>query len=626
MNRSRRRLLLLAMAANGGGSAPSSEFRFDGRALPSSLTFTRASGATRINQRGYLEEVAADVLRYSYDPGLPYNLAVNPWGDGTTYPDEWGNVGAGLTAAMSGRTTNSDGTVTVEITVSGTSNGNATNLFFTEGTGLPISVPCSPGDVFSLDVGFELVSVSGADVRLWLNSVNSSGTIINSNSVQTSLVTAGAPAARYRVSGALVNASTAGAAGSVRIEGTTGGVAVAAVFRVTFPVLNTGASYLADTVPLATLAQRVGTTPQYGLLGALIERISATNGIRNPRWEGAVAGSPGTMATNMTITSDNGLTRTIVGAGVESGRPYLEIRWAGVTAGAAMLFFTDGASSISAVAGDLRNASAEARIVAGSATGVSGFRSVLFFLDGGGAVLATHADTTRTLSSAMATSVAVSTAAPALTAFARQRIDVQTSVGAAVDVTVRFYRTQLESGSFASSLILPPVGTPGAQLRAADIANGDATLIDLDKSSIAIVFRVERGGVGVAATGVESHLSIVDADGSDQLLVNTNTAVFPRLLARRAAGATTQVQLSAVGSGAFQTVAAAWDAGATDGAFNGVTPSNSGVSPAGTAAAIQIGASGFSLTPSNQTIKRLSIWKGVRLTAAQVQAQSARTT
>jgi hypothetical protein len=511
------------------GDSPTSQIIFNGQALPG-LTFTRASGATRINQRGYLEEVAADVLRYSYDPSLTYNLAVNPWGDGTTYPDEWSVLFAGLTATMTGRTDNSDGTRTVEITISGTSNGNPQTITTTTNAGLPIDVPAVPGDVFAFDMGIEVMSLTGANARCWLSSVNSSGSVISANALQSGVITPGAPAARYRLSGALNNAGTFGALGGLRLDGVVNGVAVAGVVRLTFPVLNTGASYLADTVPIATLAQRVGTTPQYGLLGALIERIPATN---------------------LFLNSAVGVTQNVTTTAVQH-----------------TLSFT-GTGSIT-----LTGTSTAGPLVG---TGASN-RVSLVFTPSAGALTLTIAGDVRMV--------------------------------------------QLETGFLSSYIVTAGV----TATRAADIANLDPALIDLNKSSIAMVFRVERGGVGVAATGVESHLSIVDADGSDQLLVNTNTAVFPRLLARRAAGVTTQVQLSAVGSGAFQTVAAAWDASATDGAFNGVTPSNSAVSPAGTTAAIQIGASGFSLTPSNQTIKRLSIWKGRRLTAAQVQAQSARPT
>lgn len=518
----------VAMLAGKRTRRPSTSLRFDGSPLPG-LTFTRASGATRINHRGYLETVSSNVLRYSYDPSLPYNLAVNPWGDGASYPDEWGNVGAGLTAVMSNRTTNSDGTVTVEITVSGTSNGNPTNLIFTEAAGLPLSVPCAPSDVFSLDVGFELVSLSGANVRLWLNSISAAGAVINSNAVQTATITAGTAAARYRVSGALVNASTAGAVGSVRIEGTTGGVAVAAVFRVTFPVLNTGASYLADTVPLATLAQRVGTTPQYGLEGALVESRPATN---------------------LFLNSAVGVTQNVT-----------------TTAVAHTLSFT-GTGSIT-----LTGTSTAGPLVG---TGASNRVSLVFTPSAGSLTLTIAGD-------------------------------------------VRM--VQLETGFLSSYIVTTGTSAP----RAADVANIDPALIDLDQSSITVRFRIERGGVGVAATNVERHFTIIDADSSDYILVNTNnTATVPRVLVRRAAGGITQVQVSSVGSGAFQTVAGAWGATGTDAGFNGVAPTNSGVAPAGTATSIQVG----SATPNqgNNTFAYIRIWKGVRLTAAQVQAQSARTT
>jgi hypothetical protein len=534
MNRSRRHLLLLAMAANGGGSAPSSEFRFDGRALPSSLTFTRASGATRINQRGYLEEVAADVLRYSYDTALGYNELGNPFGDGGTigaaFPVGFSPTGGGISWSENfiGRGTTSDGLPYVDLEMSGTPVNTAGATIITANFD-STDFLASAGTTAAGWVGVVVLSATGVSAPFVVRfRAFSTFGLADFNAVASDVGLM--DERRLTSSRTFSNGSTQRIAWELGAPATTAGVPVVLRLRFILPVINRSATPLTDTVPIATLAQRVGTTPQYGLEGALIERIPATN---------------------LFLNSAVGVTQNVTTTAVQHTLSFT---------GTGSITLT-GTSTAGPLAG----------------TGASN-RVSLVFTPSAGALTLTIAGDVRTV--------------------------------------------QLETGFLSSYIVTAGV----AATRAADIANIDPTMIDLDKSSIAARFRIERGGVDVAATGVESHLSIVDADGSDQLLVNTNTAVYPRLLAREAAGATTQIQLSAVGSGAFQTVAAAWDASATDGAFNGVTPSNSAVSPAGTTAAIQIGASGFNLTPSNGTYKRLSIWKGRRLTAAQVQAQSARTT
>ena len=55
-------------------------------------------------------------------------------------------------------------------------------------------------------------------------------------------------------------------------------------------------------------------------------------------------------------------------------------------------------------------------------------------------------------------------------AYARPMIYGSVNIGQAVDITFRIGAPQLELGTFATSVILPPVGAPAAQARAADVA------------------------------------------------------------------------------------------------------------------------------------------------------------
>lgn len=192
--------------------------------------------------------------------GSDVNLTKNPLGNGGVIggaePTDWGNVAGGLTGVMSARTLEADGSQTVQYTLSGTSNGSVTAIIATSETGLPIKIPTSPGSQFCLDVGIEVISISGATVRAQLCSQSAAGSLIGTNSIQGSTITAGTAYARYRLNGALTNAGTAGVFGGLRIDGVTNGVAVAAVIRINFPILNRGLVYLASRVPLATLIAR----------------------------------------------------------------------------------------------------------------------------------------------------------------------------------------------------------------------------------------------------------------------------------------------------------------------------------------------------------------------------------
>ena len=58
-----------------------------------------------------------------------------------------------------------------------------------------------------------------------------------------------------------------------------------------------------------------------------------TNGIRNPRQEGAAVGTPGTSPTNMARNSSGGITQgEIVATGVDQGLPYVDYRITGTVA------------------------------------------------------------------------------------------------------------------------------------------------------------------------------------------------------------------------------------------------------------------------------------------------------
>ena len=69
-------------------------------------------------------------------------------------------------------------------------------------------------------------------------------------------------------------------------------------------------------------------------LGLLVEE-QRTNSIRNNTMVGAVAGTPGTLPTNWStfITGATGISREVVGTGVESGINYLDLRFFGTSTG-----------------------------------------------------------------------------------------------------------------------------------------------------------------------------------------------------------------------------------------------------------------------------------------------------
>lgn len=233
-----------------------------------------------------------------------------------------------------------------------------------------------------------------------------------------------------------------------------------------------------------------------------------TNSFTNPRCEGATPGTPGTMPTTWSIAAALGLTTTVVGVGTEDGINYVDVQFSGTPTSTGTVQINHITTNPAAIDGQVWTYSLFSRLVGGSLTNV------------GNAVLALALGTTNvnvnyTLSSdplAGQRRAATGTAAGGTTvANGRWRCNVTS--GLAVDFTVRLGWPQLELGAFASSPILPPVGSPGASTRGADVLT--ATL-----SSLGIVANGSCAIWGTAMipqnapTGVNQALFQID-DGSD---------------------------------------------------------------------------------------------------------------
>lgn len=209
--------------------------------------------------------------------------------------------------------------------------------------------------------------------------------------------------------------------------------------------------------------------------GLLVE-TSRTNGIRNPRLEGAAAGTPGTDPTYMFFgASATGLTKQIVAVGSENGFSTIDVRWFGTTTSSGRLqFFLEGGDAIVASVGQFYAVSHFSKVVAGTYP-VSSSIFAFAELDSGFNILAqTLVDCGAPYSSGTRISAArrfsVSTITNAATAWLRPVwfSDLINS-GIAIDVTIRFAAPQTELGAFPTSPIFPAVGSPAASTRAADL-------------------------------------------------------------------------------------------------------------------------------------------------------------
>ncbi len=201
--------------------------------------------------------------------------------------------------------------------------------------------------------------------------------------------------------------------------------------------------------------------------GLLIEG-QRTNLFTNPRCEGAVAGIPGTAPTNWVATSSGALvTREIHGVVLDNGLEMLDVSYT-LTAGAAdvLIRHVDQTAVISQpVTGTFF-----ARLVSGTPP-----PSQVLWQDGGTAVVGPTFTIDGTLRP-----YTLSTTSSAGATFARWTMRFQPG-GAAFTWRMLVSVQQFEVAAFASTPILPPVGTPGASTRGSDIVT--APLASLGVSS-----------------------------------------------------------------------------------------------------------------------------------------------
>lgn len=246
-------------------------------------------------------------------------------------------------------------------------------------------------------------------------------------------------------------------------------------------------------------------------LGLLIEE-QRTNSLRNPRCEGAVAGTPGTMPTHWSIVATQGLSTSVVGSGTEDGVGYVDIRFFGTPTTTGVLQVNPD-STVAASDGQTWIYSIFTRLSAGSMTNVG---NATLALAGGSA----NGTTTYTLNSnplgQTRRSVQVTTAGGSTFVLPRWRINV--TIGQAVDFTVRLGGVQLERGAHITTLIQPPVATLAASTRLADVIN---------MTSLTPWFNSTQGSWYLdgasRVTGTQPMISMDDATANEQLNIGTST-------------------------------------------------------------------------------------------------------
>ena len=269
------------------------------------------------------------------------------------------------------------------------------------------------------------------------------------------------------------------------------------------------------------------------LLGTLIEPAS-TNTITNNSMVGAITGTPGTLPTGWHAFQDTGinLPQVVVGTGIESGIPYIDVQWIGIpgASGRCAIVFSPP-TVVAALIGQPWTASLFCKIANGALTNALPVYNYTEVNAGNGSGLnnpvQVFVPTTAALASQRNSFTHTITATGA--AFIASGVLINVVSGLPVNLTLRIGAPQLEQQAFVTSTILT---TTAAVARAADAYSitSSSTPIGYAAVSGAVTLKVAAQAT-ITLTPPSPGSLLVDATGG----ASWNTTVLTT-------GALTQVQ------------------------------------------------------------------------------------
>lgn len=278
----------------------------------------------------------------------------------------------------------------------------------------------------------------------------------------------------------------------------------------------------------------------YGADRPLLIEGQRTNTFPNPRLAGGTPGTPGTQPTSisawlMTVGLSVEYVQNVTANGLNGVR--YRISGTATGSGTQTLTLAPALTGYAASPGQNWTGSVFAALSAGSLTNVTAVRLITTARQGTGTAAQITTTMNTTLSSTIRRYRGTVLNAPATTTGVTHSITVVVVAGA-VDLTLDLFWPQLEQGAFATTPVLPPVGTPGASTRGADIESHTLAGLGLQANGAGTILL--RGMLPQSApTGVNQMLLQVDG-GTDA----------NRYVVRNAGGGNTIQVLNVVGGSA----------------------------------------------------------------------------
>jgi hypothetical protein len=431
------------------------------------ITFTRTSNATQFNSAGSLVYAPNNAIRNNTMVGA---VAGTPG----TLPTNWARAASptnGISSQVVGTGTES-GVTYLDLRFTGTCSAT---FGFSLDTDTSSAAAAATGQAWTNSVYLtrSAGTIGNATVQLVLNEYSSVPAFLR-NTFSSSVVPAASNLATQRVTQTVTaGASTAFVQQSLSVNFTNGST-YDFTLRIGLPQLEIGPSATAVNVTSGTAyyGPRFDYNPAtLAPLGLLIEE-SRTNNIRNNTMVGAVAGTPGTLPTNWVVdVSSTGLSRQVVGTGVDAGITYIDVRIFGTAAASSYVSVNfETGTAIAATSGQTWTNSFYLKLIGGSTSGIITLpKSGINENTSAGVYITGASGGQLTPTSSWQRSVYTRTLSGGGTvAYAFPYLIIDVSNGAAIDITLRIGLPQMEQGAFATSVI--PTTTT-ALTRAADVAS-----------------------------------------------------------------------------------------------------------------------------------------------------------
>lgn len=283
-----------------------------------------------------------------------------------------------------------------------------------------------------------------------------------------------------------------------------------------------------------TLVEVASTVPRFDpALGLLIEN-QRTNQIRNPRAAGLVPGVPGTGPTfwNVTrtgtellidrvgTTTINGITGAVFRIRVPS--PLVS----------QSNFLGRADANFAASLGQVWTSSAYVALLSGTIPPGSNAGATVIERDSGGVFLQQSTAPGALPTATLTRSVHTRTMSQANVAFVQQDYLIAFPVGSTFDIELFLGAPQLEQGGFASSPILPPVGSPASTTRLADVVSAPLATLGIAPSGACTLvgtFVVPQ----LAPTGANLNILQIDDGTSTNRFVIRNEAATSNVICYR---------------------------------------------------------------------------------------------